>query len=37
LGKAHEMLPMPKGPRTTDEKYKEYIYVWNKGGHKSPL
>lgn len=36
LGKAHEMLPMPKGPRTVDEKYKEYIYVWNKGG-EAPL
>lgn len=30
LGKAHEMLLMPKGPRTADEKYREYIYVWTK-------
>lgn len=30
LGKAHEMLPMPKGPRTANEKYREYIYVWTK-------
>ena len=31
LGSADELLPMPKGPRTTEEKYKEYIYVWHKG------
>ena len=30
LGKADEFLPLPKSLRTTDEKYKEYIYVWNK-------
>jgi hypothetical protein len=31
LGPADELLPMPKGQRTKDEKYKEYIYVWDKG------
>ena len=30
LGLADELLPMPKGPRNADEKYKEYIYVWIK-------
>jgi hypothetical protein len=30
LGRAHELLPMPKGPRTAEEKYKEYIYTWIK-------
>jgi hypothetical protein len=30
FGRAHELLPMPKGPRTNEEKYKEYIYVWLK-------
>ena len=31
LGPADELLPMPKGPRTAEEKYKEFIYVWNRG------
>ena len=30
LGDADEFLPLPKASRTTDEKYKEYIYVWKK-------
>lgn len=30
LGPADELLPMPKGPRTKEEKYKEFIYVWSK-------
>ena len=31
LGAADELLPMPKGQRTKEEKYKEFIYVWSKG------
>ena len=30
LGDADEFLQLPKASRTTDEKYKEYIYVWKK-------
>ena len=30
LGDADEFLPLPKALRTTEEKYKEYIYVWKK-------
>jgi hypothetical protein len=28
---------MPKGPRTKEERYKEYIYVWNRGDLRFPL
>jgi hypothetical protein len=37
LGPADELLPMPKGPRTKEERYKEYIYVWNRGDLRFPL
>ena len=37
LGAADELLPMPKGPRTKEERYKEYIYVWNRGDLRFPL
>ena len=30
MGKATEFIPMPKNKRTANEKYMEYIYVWNK-------
>ena len=30
LGDADEFLPLPKALRTTEEKYKEYIYVWKR-------
>ena len=31
LGPADELLPMPKGQRTAEERYKEFIYCWSKG------
>ena len=37
LGAADELLPMPKGQRTKEEKYKEFIYVWNRGDLRFPL
>jgi hypothetical protein len=30
MGKAKLFIPLDKSKRTTDEKYKEYIYVWIK-------
>jgi len=30
LGKAHTKIPLPKSKRTAEEKYHEFIYVWDK-------